>query len=162
MDVLNLNVECASKPDISIAHKCTYLLIYEHFLCLSNFILKNSNCMYNKQSKSVTDGCFGWQWRNPVLLLCGMLLAGTWTLQLATLYGCWWLEGSYIGCRAVQWISINYSGTLLCQHSTGQRSKSQQSAVLHSGTCCMSLLKLMCHVYRENAKTWLSWWGRFN
>jgi hypothetical protein len=103
---------------------------------------------------------FGWHWRNPVILLCGMLLAGTWTLQLATLYGCWWLEGSYIGCRAAQWISISYSGTLLCQHSTGQRSKSQQLAVLHSGTCCMSLPKLMCYMYRENANKWLSWWGR--
>jgi hypothetical protein len=120
--------------------------------------LKITILYIRNQSKSVTDRCFGWQWRNPVLLLCGMLLAGTWTLQLATLYGCWWLEGSYIGCRAAQWISISYSVTWLCQHSTGQRSKSQQLAVLHSGTRCMSLLKLIYHV---NAKKWLSWWGRF-
>jgi hypothetical protein len=89
--------------------------------------------MLEKCNKSVVIRCFGWWWNTPVVL-CGMLLAGTWTLQLATLYGCWWLEGWYTGYRAVQWISISCSGTWLYRVSTVQRSKWQQSVVLCSGT----------------------------
>jgi hypothetical protein len=62
---LHINVHIYSFSSSSYVYRTSYLKIT--IVCTR---IRNQN-------KSVTDRCFSWCWRNPVLLLCGMLLAGT-------------------------------------------------------------------------------------